>query len=40
MQVKRVESVERLQVVADAERLTSRAGTVLLVGLADRVGGR
>jgi hypothetical protein len=38
MQVKRAESVERLQIVADADRLTSRAGSVLLVGLADRVG--
>ena len=38
MQVKRAESVESLQIVADADRLTSRAGTVLLVGLADRVG--
>jgi hypothetical protein len=38
MQVKRAESVESLQIVADADRLTSRAGTALLVGLADRVG--
>ena len=38
MKVKRLEVVERLQVVADAEGLTSRAGTALLVGLADRVG--
>ncbi len=38
MQVKRSELVESLQIVADADRLTSRAGTALLVGLADRVG--
>lgn len=38
MRVKRTELVERVQIVADADRLTSRAGTVLLVGLADRVG--
>ena len=38
MQVKRTEVVERLQIVADAEGLTSRSGTALLVGLADRVG--
>ena len=38
MQVKRAELVESLQIVADADRLTSRAGTVLLSGLADRVG--
>ena len=38
MQVKRTELVESLQIVADADRLTSRAGTALLVGLADRVG--
>ena len=38
MQVKRERSIERLQVVADAEGLTSRAGTALVAGLADRVG--
>lgn len=38
MQVKRTELVESVQIVADADRLTSRAGTALLVGLADRVG--
>ena len=38
MQVKRSELVESLQIVADADRLTSRAGTALLFGLADRVG--
>jgi hypothetical protein len=38
MWVKRSELVESVQIVADADRLTSRAGTVLLVGLADRVG--
>src|SRR5438128_2652602 len=38
MQVKRTELVESLQIVADADWLTSRAGTALLVGLADRVG--
>ncbi len=38
MRVKRSELVESLQIVADADRLTSRAGTALLVGLADRVG--
>jgi hypothetical protein len=38
MQVQRTESIESLQIVADAECLTSRAGTALLVGLADRVG--
>src|SRR6266568_8998018 len=38
MQVKRSELVESVQIVADADRLTSRAGTALLVGLADRVG--
>jgi hypothetical protein len=38
MQVQRSEVALRLQVVADAEGLTSRAGTALLVGLADRVG--
>src|SRR6266851_3982938 len=38
MQVKRSELVESVQIVADADRLTSRAGSALLVGLADRVG--
>lgn len=38
MRVKRSELCESLQIVADADRLTSRAGTALLVGLADRVG--
>ena len=38
MRVKRSELVESVQIVADADCLTSRAGTALLVGLADRVG--
>ncbi len=38
MRVKRAELVVSVQIVADADRLTSRAGTALLVGLADRVG--
>ncbi len=38
MPVKRAELVVSVQIVADADRLTSRAGTALLVGLADRVG--
>jgi Transposase DDE domain group 1 len=38
MQVQRTELVKTLQIVADADRLTSRAGTMLLAGLADRVG--
>lgn len=38
MPVKASCSIERLQVVADAEGLTSRAGTVLVAGVADRVG--
>ena len=38
MQVQRAETIESVQVVADADRLTSRAGTVLLAGVADRVG--
>jgi hypothetical protein len=38
MQVQRTESIGSVQIVADADRLTSRAGTVLLAGLADRVG--
>ncbi len=38
MWVKASGTIERLQVVADAEGLTSRAGTALLAGVADRVG--
>ena len=38
MSVKTISSLERLQVVADAEGLTSRAGTALVGGVADRVG--
>src|SRR3972149_673122 len=38
MQVQRTETIRSVQVVADADCLTSRAGTALLVGLADRVG--
>jgi len=38
MQVQRTETIRSVQVVADADGLTSRAGTALLVGLADRVG--
>ena len=38
MPVKAISSVERLQVVADADGLTSRAGTALVAGVADRVG--
>jgi hypothetical protein len=38
MRVKRSGLVESVQIVADADRLTSRAGTALLVGLSDRVG--
>ncbi len=38
MPVKAISSIERLQVVADAEGLTSRAGTALVVGVANRVG--
>ena len=38
MRVKGAELVESVQIVADADRLTSRVGTALLVGLADRVG--
>jgi hypothetical protein len=38
MQVKRERSLESVQVVADAEGLTSRAGTALVASLADRVG--
>lgn len=38
MQVKRERSIESVQVVADGEGLTSRAGTALVASLADRVG--
>ncbi len=38
MPVKASSSLERLQVVADAEALTSRVGTALVAGVADRVG--
>ena len=38
MPVKASSSIERLQVVADADGLTSRAGTALIAGVADRVG--
>ncbi len=38
MPVTAISSLERLQVVADAQGLTSRAGTALLAGVADRVG--
>jgi hypothetical protein len=38
MRVRRTEASERLQVVADADSLTSRAGTALLTGVADRTG--
>jgi len=38
MPVKASSSIERLQVVADAVGLTSRAGTALVAGVADRVG--
>ena len=38
MQVKRPETIESLQIVADADRLTSRAGSALLAGVADKVG--
>jgi hypothetical protein len=38
MQVKRERSLESVQVVADADGLTSRAGTALVGALADRVG--
>jgi hypothetical protein len=38
MRVKRLELVESVQIVADADCLTSRAGSALLGGLADRVG--
>ena len=38
MRVQRSGLVESVQIVADGDCLTSRAGTALLVGLADRVG--
>ena len=38
MRVKRAELVESVQIVVDADCLTSRAWTALLAGLADRVG--
>jgi hypothetical protein len=38
MPVKASSAIERLQVVADAEGLTSRGGTALVAGVADRVG--
>ena len=38
MPVKASSAIERLQVVADAEGLTSRAGTALVSGMADRIG--
>jgi Transposase DDE domain group 1 len=38
MRVKRESLVASVQIVADVEGLVSRAGTGLLVGLADRVG--
>lgn len=38
MQVQRTESIESVQIAADADCLTSRAGTALLVGFADRIG--
>jgi hypothetical protein len=38
MSVKRTEASKSLQVLADADALTSRAGTALVTGLADRVG--
>src|SRR3989304_3356354 len=38
MQVQRTETIRSVQAVADADGLPSRAGTALLVGLADRVG--
>ena len=38
MRVKPNSPIESVQVVADAEGLTSRAGTVLLAGVADKVG--
>ena len=38
MRVQPTRTIERLEVVADAEGLTSRAGTALVAGVADRVG--
>jgi hypothetical protein len=38
MPVKRERSIESVQVVADAEGLSSRAGSALVAGVADRVG--
>lgn len=38
MPVQRERSIESVQVVADAEGLSSRAGTALVAGVADRVG--
>ena len=38
MKVKQRRTIESVEVVADAEGLTSRAGTALVAGLADRVG--
>ncbi len=38
MRVKPNSAIESVQVVADAEGLTSRAGTALVAGVADRVG--
>ncbi len=38
MPVRTISSLGRLQVVADAEGLTSRAGTALVAGVADRMG--
>ncbi len=38
MRVKRERSIESVQVVADAEGLSSRAGTTLVAGVADRIG--
>ncbi|MGH2800687.1 MAG: transposase, partial [Thermoleophilaceae bacterium] len=38
MRVKPASPIESVQVVADARGLTSRAGTALVAGLADRVG--
>ena len=38
MRVKHGGGIASVQIAADGEGLTSRAGTALLVGLADRVG--
>ena len=38
VRVKPTSPIESVQVVADAEGLTSRAGTALVAGVADRVG--